>query len=342
MSFYINARFLTQKITGVQRYALECSRQILKKRNDVTFLAPDAILYPDLASELNVKIIGTRKGHWWEQTNLPDFLKKNGHLPLLNLANTAPLLYNNNYITIHDLAFLRHPEWNTGLFSKWYRLLIPKVAKNAQHIFTVSHTIKNEIQDLLSIPPQKISVTYNGIASSFPPPSTSINKKKIVLAVGTFNPRKNHDKLIQAFIKSNLYQTYTLIIAGDKEKIYRQLSLTSSEDHIKIINSPNDKQLIQLYQDAEILISLSSYEGFGIPILEGLYFGCKALCSQIPVYQELYDNYVYFCNTANINNIIFSLNKITTAPFKNENNIDKLFEKYSYHHASQELLRIIH
>lgn len=341
MGLIINARFLTQKITGVQRYALEISRQIIAQRKNVTFVAPDAVLHPHLAAELKVQTIGRLKGHLWEQTELPLYLRNIGNPPLLNLANTAPLFYRRNYVTLHDLAFLHHAGWNTAAFNNGYRFLIPKIARRAQHVFTVSYTMKEELYRLLSVPEGKITVTYNGIASSFPPPDASFPKKKMLLAVGTFNRRKNHDKLIAAFLKSNLAQEYTLVIAGDKEKIYKELSLPEEGNNIQIISAPDDRQLVRLYCEAEAVISLSAYEGFGLPVLEGLYYGGKALCSDIPVYRELFGNYAYFCDISDLDSIIFSLNELASSSYNKEKNTQLLFGKYSYACAASELLRIL-
>lgn len=341
MGLIINARFLTQRLTGVQRYALECSMQIRNITKDIIFVAPDQILYPDLAEALNVTITGKLKGHLWEQTDLYQFARNQGCPPLLNLANTAPLRYPNNYITIHDLAFMHYPEWNSRAFATWYRFLVPRLARRSRHLFTVSNTVKNEICQAFEIPGEKISVTYNGIGSSFEKPGTGVGKKKQLLAVGTFNLRKNHHKLVEAFLKSGLQSTYELLIVGDKEDIYRQLSLPEHETGIKIINRPDDAMLMQLYREAEILVSLSAYEGFGLPVLEGLYYGCKVLCADIAVYRELFDNYVYFCNPSDSDSIIASLKLVTTTIENKVTGADTLFEKYSYARAARQILHTI-
>src|SRR5690606_13388689 len=232
---------------------------------------------------LGVKIIGRRRGHLWEQHDLPRFLRAAGSPPLLSLANTAPLRYANSYLTIHDLAFIHHPEWNTRLFAAWYRYLVPRIARRAQHVFTVSGTVKGELVQCLGLRPDKISVTPNGIAASLAAAERGSARKKQILAVGTFSPRKNHDRLIRAFLGSGLVGTYARVSAGSPEAVFRQCSLAADKPAIRIIERPDDAALAGLYRDSEILVSLSAYEGFGLPVLERLYFGCKVLCSNIPV-----------------------------------------------------------
>jgi len=344
MKIYVNARFLTQPITGVQRYGIECSRQIKKLHPEVTFLTPENILSKDIATELEVEIIGKNTGHRWEQTDLPRYLKKIGNPKLLNFANTAPLLYNNNYTTIHDLAFHFHPEWNSRLFATWYNFLIPKIAKKSKHIFTVSNTIKDEIITAYYIQPDKISVTFNGISKKL---TEYINgniptKKKIILSVGTFSIRKNHQNVIKGFLQSNIKDEYKLALVGDRNKIFSESGIDNEllkNSNIDLLQHLTETELIELYCSSEIVVSLSKYEGFGIPLLEGLYAGCKLLCSDIPVYKELYTGFATFCQQDNIENISEAMNKIVSfdrniEPLK----MQKLFGVCNYKKAAETIL----
>ena len=224
MKIFVNARFLTQALSGVQRYGIECSRQIKKLYHEAIFVCPENILHHDIAEELEAQIVGKRTGHVWEQSELPLFLAKKGKPPLLNLANTAPFFYNNNYITIHDLAFYHHPEWNSKLFSAWYNILIPRLAYKCRHIFTVSKTMKDEITRCYHIPGPKISVTYNGIGQTMlsDKMADTGKKEKIILSVGSFNTRKNHQNLIAAFLQSDIKSTFQLVIIGDKNKVFKR------------------------------------------------------------------------------------------------------------------------
>lgn len=334
MKLVVNARFLTQTLTGVQRYALELSMQIRCIVKEVTFVAPDAILHEEEAEALDVKIIGKRTGHLWEQTDLYHFLRLNGNPPLLNLANTAPLRYDNNYLTIHDLAFIHHPRWNSRLFAAWYRYLIPRLAHRAKHLFTVSETVRQEICKTLNVPMQQISVTYNGVAAEFKNTRSAATRQKQILAVGTFSPRKNHDKLILAFLDSELSSDYKLVIVGSKDDIFRDSGLLTSHPAIQTIERPDDSALTRLYEESEMLVCLSAYEGFGLPVLEGLYFGCKVLCSDIPVFQELFSEYVYFCDPTKIEEIRNALTRVSVAPPEAKAAPPSLFERFSYNTAA--------
>lgn len=338
MKIYVNARFLTQPVSGVQRYGIECSRQIKKLHPEAVFLTPKNILHKDIAQELGAKLIGINTGHLWEQADLPFYLTGKKGAPLLSLANTAPLAYSNNYVTIHDLAFYHHPEWNSKQFATWYNILMPRLAYGSRHIFTVSNTVRDELVKAYKLPAAKISVAYNGVSKEMLAYSGHVPKERIILSVGSFSRRKNHQQLVAAFMASELRREYKLVLIGDKNKVFSESGLdeqTLTGNNIAIYQGLGEQELIEMYRKAEIVASLSLYEGFGIPLLEGLYNGCKVVCSGIPVYRELYDGYASFCDPTDVSNIEQALIDATT---RNKKDIAPLLELYNYERSAKIIL----
>ncbi len=339
MNIYINARFLTQPVSGVQRYGIECSRKIKKLHPECVFLSPGNIWDENIANELGCIRIGNNTGHMWEQYDLPRYMKKKGG-PLWNPCNTAPLLYKNNYITLHDLAYHHHPGWNTKAFSTWYNFMIPKALRRSKHVFTVSNTIKEEIQQHYHIPAAKLSVTYNGLSEAMQhnAPATGEKKEKTILAVGSFNLRKNHHSLIKAFVESDIKEQYRLVVVGDKNKVFSETGIdetTLAANNITLLRQLNEAELTTHYRKAEIVVSLSLYEGFGIPVLEGLASGCKVVCSDIPVYKELYEGNAHFCNPTDIAAITGQLKKAINATAPGHEAVQQLMAKYNYETAAR-------
>lgn len=333
MTLFVNARFLTQPLSGVQRYGIECSRQIKKLLPEAVFIAPRNVLHVDIAKELNVKMMGRNTGQKWEQLDLPFYLARHKSPPLLNLANSAPILYSNNYVTIHDLAFYHHPEWNSRSFAMWYNIMIPRLALRSRHIFTVSETVKQELIRCYNLPPARISVAYNGVSRRMMEMGAGGGKKeRIILSVGTFNIRKNHAKLLEAFLASRLCDTYKLVMIGDRNRIFKESGLDEqslNHPNIEVQATMTEDELIATYRKAEIVVSLSLYEGFGIPLLEGIFNGCKIVCSDIPVYREIYGDVATFCDPLNVPDIIAALESATNIP-RNEFDISGLMKKYNY------------
>ena len=166
-----------------------------------------------------------------------------------------------------------------------------------------------------------------------PPESPEhVKKEKVILAVGTFSKRKNHQQLVKAFVESKVKDEYQLVIIGDKNRVFAESGLDENlliNANISIYDRLSSEELISMYVRAEVLVSLSVYEGFGIPVLEGLYSGCNVICSDINVYRELYDGYVHFCDPYDINSISAALENVTNQKNTGKNP-EALFEKYNY------------
>lgn len=345
MKLYVNARFLTQPISGVQRYAIECSRKIKKLYPNTLFLTPHNIWNKNVAKELNAVVVGSHSGHVWEQIDLPRYLKQQTTIaPLFNPCNTAPLLYHSNFITLHDLAFHTHPEWNSRLFSTWYNFLIPRLVSRCAHLFTVSNVVSAEIQDTYKVPASSISVTYNGIATEMMAMNRAgqAPRQNMILAVGSFNLRKNHQSLISAFINSNIKHTHTLVLVGDENKVFRETGIdpqTLKDNNITVYNHLSDIELISLYCQAEVLVSLSVYEGFGIPLLEGVFFGCKLVCSDIPVYRELYSSVATYTDPFSQEAIVTALIAAIASPAPSATSVAHLCAAYNYDISATTILQ---
>jgi glycosyltransferase involved in cell wall biosynthesis len=229
-------------------------------------------------------------GHLWEQVFLPGHVPKNGLL--LSLANTGPLLLRNHVITIHDISPYDHPEWFQPVFARWYRFLLPILARRSRLVITDSNFSKSRISSSFNIPPEKIVSIPCGVdlerfsaldlADSN---SGSIRKKygligKYILSVGTIEPRKNIHGLIRAWelVKARIAPTM-LVVVGEEKQHFRRVGLPSYLDQIKFLGRVPDDHLPALYRGASAFIYPSLYEGFGLPVLEAMACGTPVIAS---------------------------------------------------------------
>jgi glycosyltransferase involved in cell wall biosynthesis len=296
----INSRFLTQKTTGVQRFAIEICKELKKSNLDIEFVAPKNIIDTNTANHLGVKKIGFLTGHLWEQITLQMYVYRKNAL-LISLCNTAPVFFKNQIVTIHDLSFRLFPEWNSKIFSFVYNKMIPVLAKKSKHILTVSNTSKNELVDELNVSKEKISVVYNAVSSVFlenePLIVQSNNvKEDYVLTVSSFHPRKNLKRLIDAFLKISDKELKLYIVGNfDKNFAYEELNVNNQGSRIKILTNINDHELKNYYKKAKLFVYPSLYEGFGIPIIEAMSCGIPVCVSNINVFIEVCgSNATYF------------------------------------------------
>ncbi len=336
---YINARFLTQQITGVQQFAYEICRNLPASSIQYILLAPQGVEQPQALKHLGFQNIGRANGYIWEQIELPRFLKKKGSPLLLNFCNTAPLLYRNQWATIHDLAFMFHPEWFSKSFARVYRFLIPRIAKRAQKVLTVSQTVRKQLNNVLGVDDSRIEVIYNGIHQELlSSSSTTIVRKPFILTVSSINPRKNLAFLIKAFTQSGL-TNHELIIVGARNAVFgkEQLDIPAN---ITFTGYVSNAELIQLYHEAELFVSLSLDEGFGIPVLEALYCNCPVLLSDIDVYRECFGEVASFTTPFNVEQAASGLHEVV-ATKRNGNPAGNLFERYNYAASAKKLHELV-
>jgi glycosyltransferase involved in cell wall biosynthesis len=343
---YVNGRFLCQPLTGVQRFAFEIVKELNKSTEiDLILLKPKALSFFELEG-LSVHSFGNLSNHLWEQIELPAFLKKNQSKLLVNLTNTAPLLYQNQVVAIHDLAFLHNPKWFSFAFRTFYKFLIPIIAKNARHLLTVSEFSKSEISQRLGVSPNKISVIYNSVPSDFHHKEKIKNDKQeeYILAVGSLDPRKNLNTLIKAFnsIKGTRLKLY--VIGSTNPKIFKTELPDFDEEKIKFLGRISDEKLVSLYANAKMFIYPTLYEGFGIPNIEAMYFSVPVITSDIPVTREVCKDAAYYINPLDINAIqeaILTLERDETLLKTLSAKGKEISNSYTWEEASVKLLEVI-
>ncbi|MBE3092200.1 MAG: glycosyltransferase family 4 protein [Actinobacteria bacterium] len=218
-----------------------------------------------------------------------------------------PIMNKNIILTIHDLAFIRFPEFNFDWFIKKYAREVKKNAQISKKIIADSKSTKNDIVKFFKIDPSRIGVVYLAADSIFKklpekeidrsvPKEYKINKKYI-LSVGTIEPRKNFITLIKAFnhIKQKKADfSYKLVITGrtgwKSEATYLERENSPYRDDILFIGRVPDKDLVQIYNQAELFVYPSLFEGFGLPPLEAMSCGLPVIASDTSSLKEVIGN----------------------------------------------------
>jgi glycosyltransferase involved in cell wall biosynthesis len=325
----INARFLTQRITGVQRYASEISKHLKVLNHRLKFLSPKNMLHLNLAEFLQSEAPGLFLGHLWEQVWLPCYLRKNGTPLLLNLANTAPLLYNNQIVTIHDISFLRNPEWFSIRFYYYYSFLLPRIARHSLKVITVSEFSKNEIMCMLKVPKDRVKVIYNGVSEEFTKKGKEMFQnnfnRNYILGVASLDIRKNLERVISAYKKIDLGNV-KLVMVGGQSRVFRDKrvnDLMASAEGIIYRGYVSDEELAYLYRNAKLLIYPSLYEGFGLPPLEAMACGCPVVVSNAASLPEICGDAAYYVDPFSVESIAEGMYKVLTDRSLSESLIHK-------------------
>lgn len=341
---YINGRFLTQKMAGVNRVAYELCNALYQNNVEFTLIAPKQILIEYNITNFRIIYWGKGKSHFWEQIILPlFFLFKNNYL-LINFSGLGSLILKNQFITIHDMSFWRHPEWFSKYYYYYYKFLIPIIAKKALHILTVSEFSRKEIIDCLKVGENKISVIYNGVSHNFINKKTNDFKEipfEYILAVSSIDPRKNFARLLSAvnLLEANI----KLVIIGNSNNVFQNINLELS-NRITYLGHVSDEQLKMYYSNAKLFIYPSVYEGFGLPPLEAMAIGCPTVVSDILVFNEIFGNATKYFDPYDANDISRCINQVLKSKEIQEELISKglkLVNKYSWRNSAQKLVQII-
>lgn len=297
---YVNARFLTQEMTGVQRFAAEISRQLKYMLGDrVKFVAPSNIKLAELADELQAEIVGKHTGYCWEQIELPRYLKRKGSPVLLNFCSVAPLFYDNNILAIHDITWVRYPDTYSFRFRTAYNFLVPRLARKAVKIITVSDFSLKEISGHYNIPEDRFIVVNNAVSGRFSPViDDSLRKENYFVAVSSIKENKNFPMVVESFklLRKGLHGIKLYIIGNLKDRNFGDVSLDINGDpDIKLLGRVSDEDLVRYYSNALGFVFPSLYEGFGIPVLEAQACGCPVISSNSSSLPEVLRDSAMLC-----------------------------------------------
>ena len=199
--------------------------------------------------------------------------------------------------TLHDALPVSHPEWCSPRWRKLKNWLQIRAAQKADHVIAVSQFAVRELVECFGIDEKRISVVHNGVdASWFDAPDATLRdatleqhqlKPGYFLFVGTLQPRKNVERLLQAYLALPpvLRAARQLVIVGApgwrSEELVRRIAAARQQgENVAWLSKLTDpEQLRHLYAGAGALVLPSLYEGFGIPLLEAFASGVPVITS---------------------------------------------------------------
>ena len=317
--FVVNGRYLTQRASGVHRYAFEICNMLHRMGVDFHVVVPQEIEPSYQFDFKTVKCGSIKNGHLWEQISLPKYLKKIGNPLLISFTGCGPLYYDNQIVTVHDVSHERYPEWFSKGYYRYYHFMMPRIARKAHTVLTVSEFSKQEIVDVFGLNEDKIHVIHSNVPFHHKPSREEIlnyvrpaDTEKYIIAVSNMDPRKNFAQLIRAF--NNIDdKSIKLYIIGMRYKAFNTPDLENLiNDKVYLPGFVDDDQLQKMYQNALLSVYPSLYEGFGLPPLESMTFGCPAIVSDIPALREVTQDAGLYVNPHVINDITEKINLLLT------------------------------
>ena len=315
MKIAVNTRLLLKnKLEGIGRFTLETLKIIVTNHPEHEFyFLFDRKFDPSFIFAKNVTpvIIGPPARHpilfkIWFNHSVTRALKKIGTDVFvspdgfLSLKTSIPQIS-----VIHDLNFEHYPEDLPKSYRNYYRKYFPLFAKKAARIITVSEFSKKDISSQYDISLSKIEVAYNGVSNQFSPSDIPTIKstqmkfsegKPYLVYVGSLHARKNIERMLLAFdqFKKNTNSDYKMLIVGEKiwknTKFESTLENLSAKKDILFTGRLTSSDLNKVIGSSNGLVYVSYFEGFGIPIIEGMKCEVPVITSNITCMPEVAGN----------------------------------------------------
>lgn len=305
---------LTALKTGVGHYTFELACALARVAPESKF----EVVYPsNLPSEItaqaaslsipaNLEIKKVRVGpvgrYWWS-TGLPRYIRRSG-IELFHGTNydVPPWRQCPTVLTIHDLSLLIHPETHEKRRVSRARRRLPLMAKAANAVIVPTESVRGEVCKHLGLSAEKVFAVPEAARACFAPMevehSEDVRRRlgignDFLLTVGTIEPRKNLQTLVNAFEEVTGGQsqpTLQLVIAGSRgwlsEPFFNALEKSPMRKRIIVTEYLNDDELRALYSSCQAFVYPSIYEGFGLPPLEAMACGAPVITSHIPALEE--------------------------------------------------------
>jgi glycosyltransferase involved in cell wall biosynthesis len=268
---------------------------------------------------------GKAPGAWWRSLSIVDDIRRDKLDVYHGLSNELPLKRIpgiTTVLTVHDLIFMRFPQYYSFIDVNIYRLKLSQACKTADKIVAVSQQTAADLREFLDADESKTSVIYQGCHPSFHRSVTyeDINAvrakyelpQEFILFVGTLEKRKNAGLIIKALAK--LKHRIPLVLVGKPTGYLAELvGLLKRYDlvnDVKFIHDASFADLPAFYRMASVFVYPSVFEGFGIPIVEAIACGVPVITSNGSCFSEAGGPHCIYVNPSNADELADSMTMV--------------------------------
>ncbi len=283
------------------------------------------------------------------------------HAPDFVLPPTRP--QTRTLVTIYDLSFVRLPDITMTGMTRYLNRWVPHSVRQANHVIAISESTRQDLIELYHTPPAKISVLYPGLTPQFKPSSPQnapaaiettlrqtygLGQSPFILSVGTVQPRKNYQRLIQAFAElvDEPSELLLVIVGGagwQAEPIYQTVEQLGLSQRVRFLGYVSDAELSQLYRMAQVFAYPSLYEGFGLPALEALACGTPVVAANTTALPEVVGQAGLLVDPLDVAALRDALQRLLTDESLRQTLIARGYvqaDKFSWTRTAQELVRL--
>jgi glycosyltransferase involved in cell wall biosynthesis len=225
-------------------------------------------------------------------------------------------------LTLHDMVSFRHPEWVPTRAVGWFlRWMIRGAARNARLIITDSQAAEFDIHDMLNIPKDRIAVVVlAGSDTSTPSATASPRQAGLIFSPGNRMPHKGLSTLIEALslIPPARRPTLALTASTPRDPLRAVAERFGVSDSIQFNGWLTRAELDSLYADATLVVFPTMFEGFGLPLLEGMSHGAPVLCSDLAVLREVGGNAAEYVEAGSASALAAAIDALLQDPARRE------------------------
>lgn len=305
-----NIFFEGSKHAGVSRSSLQLLEAILRRAEHeyVVFVRPDAPVPEHWLGMAHVKVVrASKRNRTWHligrdleplRHNLKKWFSVSGYVPRTPGVVTATL--------IHDIFFHSYADTYTEEDRVIHQKMYANSAQHASFVFSNSHHTAEQFSNHFRYPLDRIVPLPFGVGqapgigkdlsqlSADDRGQLGLPAGKFILSVSTLEPRKNFPRLLRAFASVATHPALagtTLAVAGGKgwktAEIFDEIAQSGLSDRVVFLGYVEDESLVKLYRASEFAVTASLEEGFGIPILEAMTYGCPICSSSTGALKEV-------------------------------------------------------
>jgi len=344
MRIGVDATPLSFPQTGVGTYTANLLRALAERGGDE--LVP--LLYRDVHASFADELRGSplafhpEGGRWptssvaWMQSTLPRRVRRSA-FDLCHFTNSAaPWQLACPYVlTIHDAGLWLHPEHHPARRLLALRPVVPRAARRAGAVITVSQAVKEELVEVLGLPEAKVRVVHPGVSPRFrrtPLPEELARTRRtwglperFVLCVGALEPRKNLLGLLAAHAavtSESALRDVGLVFAGPpgwkNAPFERAVARLGPGAPVRVLGPVDGATLVELYHLATVLAFPSFYEGFGLPVVEAMTCGTPVVTSHRGALAEVAGDAAELVDPTRVDGIAAGLRRVLDDPRRRE------------------------
>jgi len=334
---------LLPPLEGLGRFTHEVARRLLPLLGEVpVYMFFDRRPRPEFSYGGNQKnvVIPPPARHWtlyeiWYRIGVPLALKRYRPKVFFGTYGIAPAPVARRVPTvlfIHDVAIERHPEFLSPGWASYYKRAFQESVRWASFLLVNSESVRNDLQELYGVSPEKVVVSYNGIDQTvfrqFSPQVCEGIREQVsggvpyILYVGSIHPRKNFIRLLRAYerLREWYREPLRLVIVG--RYLFGSARRTVSEayqrhrhkEELVWRGNVSDEELVKLYNGAVVVAYPSLYEGFGYPVGEAMACGTVVVTSRVSSLPEVGGEAAFYADPYSEEDIARALYEALTEP----------------------------